>query len=415
MRFRGFTMIEILVTMAIIVLLIGLLVVAAGGAREAAMVATTKSRLKALSQAVTRFESEAGCLPPLLDNDRAGVDGLEPTRKMVGGYPAYLTAMQRRYSYTSPAEYLLGYGDEQHDGYGYDPEDPTAETAAALGIRRPGDDGFWNASWSDALGADDGRAELCERRPERDGHLGEVLGPYLELDDPAMVGAIGWDGDCSQENADASDHWDFGAWDGSIDPATNQPLVLFPGDAGYSACGPKVIVDAWGTPIRYYRLNHPPGNPGGTYPPDYQPSVGWTYSPSMAEYFALRPWEFDEGEGTDWWFVDESDQRWGDYGPLDGGSSRGDPSIPRTLLTGRFAFMSAGPNRRIYDWARVDFPGEAIDGLSDGRGDHGAYDSAASGWYEDGMDLRWLGKPAFDAGVAATEEANRDNIVEVGQ
>jgi hypothetical protein len=77
--------------------------------------------------------------------------------------------------------------------------------------------------------------------------------------------------------------------------------------------------------------------------------------------------------------------------------------------------MSAGPNRRIYDWARVDFPGEAIDGLSDGRGDHGAYDSAASGWYEDGMDLRWLGKPAFDAGVAATEEANRDNIVEVGQ
>ncbi len=77
--------------------------------------------------------------------------------------------------------------------------------------------------------------------------------------------------------------------------------------------------------------------------------------------------------------------------------------------------MSSGANRRIYDWARVDFPGAALANLSDARGDHAAADAAASGWYEDGQDLPWLGAPAFDAGVAPTEEANRDNIVEVGQ
>jgi len=407
-------MVEILVTMGIIVVLIGLLIVAAGGARQGAMVATTQSRLKALSQAVTRFEADTGYLPPVLDNDRAGLDGLEPTRNRVNGYPAYLTAMQRRYSYTSAAEYLLGYGDEQHDGYGYSPDDPSAATSGTLGLRRPGDDGFWNASWADGVGADTGRPELCERRPDRSGVLGAVLGPYLELDDPAMVGTLGWDGDCDQEDEESTGHWDFGAWDGSVDPATNQPLVLFPDDPDYKSCGPKVIVDAWGTPIRYYRINHPPGQPSIQYPPDYQPASGWSYSPSMAEYFALRPWEFGDGEDTVWWF-DDGGQRWGDYGPLESGGGKGDPTVPRKLLSARFAFLSAGPNRRIYDWARQDFPGEAISGLSDGRGDHAAFDDAASGWYEDGMDLRWLGKPAFDTGVIATEEANRDNIVEVGQ
>ncbi|MBT7351945.1 MAG: prepilin-type N-terminal cleavage/methylation domain-containing protein, partial [Phycisphaerae bacterium] len=133
---RGFTMVEIMVVMAIIVVLIGLLIVAASGARQAAMASTTGSRLTALSQATTRFETDAGYLPPLLDNDRAGIDGLEPNRKTrANGYPDYLATMQRRYSYTSPAEYLLGYGTAAEDGQD------------GFGIRRPGEDGFWNASW----------------------------------------------------------------------------------------------------------------------------------------------------------------------------------------------------------------------------------------------------------------------------
>ncbi len=403
---RGFTMIEILVTMGIIVVLIGLLVVAAGGARSAALASTTSTRLDALSQAVTRFESDTGYLPPLLDNDRAGIDGVEPTRAIAGGRPAYLTTMQRRYSYTAPAEFLLGYGTEAEDGYGavMDASGAITDASDGFGIRRPGEDGFWNASWNDGVnpseGVQDGRYELRERRPDRSGARGTVLGPYLELDDPSMLGAIGWDGS---------------AWDGSIDPATNQPMVFFPGDPGYDEQAPKVIVDAWGTPIRYYRVNHPTGQPGIEYPTGYKPATDWAYAPSMAEYFALRPWEVAEGESVTWWFTDGSGQRWGDYSSEGGSLGNGDPIVNRSLLTGRFAFMSAGANRRVYDWARVDFPGEALSDLADARGDHAAADPAASGWYEDGKSLPWLGAPAFNAGVAATEEANRDNIVEVGQ
>jgi hypothetical protein len=85
------------------------------------------------------------------------------------------------------------------------------------------------------------------------------------------------------------------------------------------------------------------------------------------------------------------------------------------MATQRLAFLSAGANRRIYDWARVDFPGLATTDYSDARGDHAAADPAASGWYEDGRDIPWLGRPLHDTGVIATEEANRDNIVEAGQ
>ena len=393
---RGFTLVEIMVVMAIIVVLIGLLIVAASGARQAAMASTTGSRLNALSQAATRFESDAGFLPPLLDNDRAGIDGLEPTRKTrTSGYPDYLATMQRRYSYTSAADYLLGYGTEAEDG------------VDGLGTRRPGEDGFWNASWNDDVSADEGiqagRFELRERKPVRHGQQGTVLGPYLELDDPDMVGALGWD-----ESG-------LGKWDGSIDPATNQPVVYFPGDPGYSPDAPKVIVDAWGTPIRYYRVNHPPGQPAVRFPANYEPigGDGWRYTPTLNEYFALRPWEVGDGESVVWWFND-GNRKWGDFSGASTSDTRGDPTSTRTLLDGRFAFVSAGPNRRIYDWARIDFPGEPLSGLSDGRGDHSASDDLAGAWYEDGKDLPWLGKPAA-TGVVETEEANRDNIVEVGQ
>ena len=114
------------------------------------------------------------------------------------------------------------------------------------------------------------------------------------------------------------------------------------------------------------------------------------------------------------WFNDGTTQ-WGDFSALDTGGRRGDPTTTRTLMDGRFAFASSGPNRQMYDWARIDFPGLSLNGLSDGRGDHAELDSLAGGWYEDGMDVPWIGKPAFQAGVVATEEANRDNIVEVGK
>ena len=115
-----------------------------------------------------------------------------------------------------------------------------------------------------------------------------------------------------------------------------------------------------------------------------------------------------------WWF-DDGSTKWGDFSEIASAATSGDPTTTRTLVDGRFAFMSAGANRRIYDWARVDFPGPILSGLSDARGDHAAADPLATNWYDDGKSVSWLGKPAFNAGVIATEEANRDNIVEVGK
>lgn len=397
---RAFTLVEILVAMGIIVILISLLVVAAGGARTGAMRSTTDMRLDALAQAVSRFEQDTGYLPPLLDNDRAGVQGLEPTRIMDGQFPKYLAIMQGRYSYTSPAEYLLGYGTVDEDGVdGY-------------GMRHPGEDGWWNASFNDD--GELGRPELADRRPDLgvvsgnvDTHRGQVIGPYLEVDDPSMVASLGWDASA-------------GTWDGSIDPATGQPVAYQPGTEGYHRNAPKVIVDAWGTPIRYYRINHPPGNPGGRYRADYQPvqsddgsASPWTYSPSLSEYFALRSWEFDDGQAADYWFIDASGNRWGDFSNPDSGPPFGDPTTGASLQAGRFAFLSGGADRRIYDWARVDQPGEAHASLTNWLGDHSV--GGSENWYEDGQALTWFGRPRSGQVVAATEEANRDNIIEVGK
>ena len=390
---HGFTLIEILVTIGIIVILIGLMVVAAGAARQGAMRSTTAMRMTAMGQAVTRFEADAGYLPPLLDNDRAGIPAVEPTRRLgSGGYPKYLEVIQGRYSYTSPAEYLLGTGSEAQDGHD------------GLGLRAPGEDGWWDASFND--GGTSGRPELSDRRPRTSGTRGEVMGPYLELDDPDMLGALGWDIDNAR-------------WDGSVDPSTGQPAVYFPSDPQFVQDAPKVIVDAWGSPIRYYRINHPPGSPGATYPAGYQPpqdsTAGtWRYTPSLAEVFVLRPWEVQTGESVNYWFTDMDGVKWGDFSP--GGADtdfRGDPTSSPTLTSARFGFVSSGANRRIYDWSRRDEPGLPISALTNWIGDHS--DGGSESWYDDGVSVNWLGRPRDSQQVTATEEANSDNIVEIGR
>ena len=144
---RGFTILELLVVLAIISILTGLLIIAVGGARESARSATTRARMAAMVQGTERFEGDTGYLPPLLDNDRTALDGIEPCFRTGSDGPAYLNRMQGWYSYTSPAEYLLGYGPATQDG------------ADGLGLRRPDDDGFWSATNGSGFGL------LGDRRP----------------------------------------------------------------------------------------------------------------------------------------------------------------------------------------------------------------------------------------------------------
>jgi len=396
----GFTIVELLVVLAIISLLTGLLIVAIGGARSSALAATTRARMGAMVQATDRFEGDTGYLPPLLDNDRSALDGLEPTNRSGSSGPAYLERMQGWYSYTSPAEYLLGYGSSLQDGHD------------GLGIRRPGEDGYWGAQSFDGDG--DGVGRLSERSPPQgpsssnfSDPRGAVLGPYLEIDDLSMVGALGGN---------------VMGWDGSIDAATGQPRVYMAGDPGYNADAPKVILDAWGVPIRYYRVNHPAGNPGGRYGAGYVPpghegtspnyTPDWTWTPSLSEFIALRPYDIAPDDAVTWTFLDNGDSYWGDFSAVGSGSAgdpMGDPTSTGALNTGRFAYLSTGADRRLFPWARVDEPGEA-DGRMQWLGGHGERESRS--WMDDGHSV-YVADPQFP--TPGSETSNADNVVEIGR
>ena len=63
---RGFTIVELLVVVAIIVMLLGVLLVALNVAARRAQAANSQVFLSSISQAITRFEADIGYLPPVL-------------------------------------------------------------------------------------------------------------------------------------------------------------------------------------------------------------------------------------------------------------------------------------------------------------------------------------------------------------
>ena len=81
--------------------------------------------------------------------------------------------------------------------------------------------------------------------------------------------------------------------------------------------------------------------------------------------------------------------------------TKGDGTTSYQLQAGEFAFMSAGPDRRINNWMRNDF-------LDIGGNDGSSFDDE---WH-----YSWGSLPGATPmyPVPATEEVNEDNIVEVG-
>ncbi|MCH2152615.1 MAG: type II secretion system GspH family protein [Phycisphaerales bacterium] len=412
MRRAGFTMTELLVTMGIVIVLVSILIVTVGGVRETARIASTRSLMTAMSQATSRFEEDLGYLPPILDNDRGLVDPVPITETVrdQDSYPKYLHDLQGWYSYTSPTEYLLGYGSHLEDGYGGpdwdsipdgsdDDSIPDGQQRNYPGLRNPGTDGAWGSS----NGLDFG-GPIASRNPEPGG---QIYGPYLELKNDSSLAALGWD--------ESSDSWDSS----KVDPATGQPAVYFPGDKGYDPDAAKVLVDAWGAPIRYYRINYPPGDLRGRFPSNYQvyPRVSdWRYAPKLSEFIALRPWEIEPGNASDYFFALPGGNKWGDFNDLGGGGSlSGDSTTTAGLQSARYAFLSGGPDQRIFNWHRTDYP--------DSGGNDGATfkdwlghfpDRAADGdWYGlQPVGQHYRGEPWYQ--VPVTEEVNRDNVREIG-
>ncbi|MCA9295583.1 MAG: type II secretion system protein [Phycisphaerales bacterium] len=326
-RRRAFSLLELLVVVAIITLLAALLLVAVNKARGTARRASTQTLMNSMSQSMQRFKEDHGYFPPVLDTDRDlfyPYDASDPslTTETVNAW----------YSITSPAEYLVGYGHHYQDGYGKVPgasgATDWAEETPALGIRSPGADGVWNAT---RYGVGElrkrmlyaGTSQGSETAPyEFDS--GQVYGPYLELSNDRLLGGL-------------------------LVVGTMQ-TVVFPGEAGYTADLPKVIVDDWGTPIRYYRRPYPStfGAPatslGETIRFSDRDNDGLHDPVGLDAVIALRPFTFAQGKA-----VDSRNTGSAMFADADG-----DSSTTIELRSAEFAFLSAGADMRIVDDRRLD-------------------------------------------------------------
>lgn len=300
---RAFTLVELLIVVAIIIILISLLIVAVARAGKTAGSANTGALLNSIKQGLIQFKEELGYYPPVLDHNRA-LRPL-PTDPLNGNptaYQDYLNGIGGSlnngwYSETSLAEYLLGYGQQNQDGNN------------GPGIRDPGLDAVWGATSVSSAGL------LTNRSPVT---TGKVYGPYI---------------DTKVERSIA----------GGIVDVNGALVAVYPGEAGYTDQLPKVIVDHWGQPIRYYRKAYPPG------------SIKYGYRlidrngdnvadrvPTLSEVFLLRPFEIKSGAESD------------SYGDRSTIVTGGDTTTSRALDAGEFALFSAGPDKLFDATMRVD-------------------------------------------------------------
>ncbi|MGI9013012.1 MAG: prepilin-type N-terminal cleavage/methylation domain-containing protein [Phycisphaerales bacterium] len=245
---RGFTLIEVLVVVGVIIILITLVIVGLALASGKAGAARTQALMGSISQGMAQFKSDHGMIPPTLgDRNPSMPDDL---RNLFAPPAASdYAALQDWWSITTPAEYLLGYGGAAYDG------------ANGLGIRSPGHDGYWGGARDTSGNGTPG--EVADRRPEGfrpgpdDRPEGRVYGPYIEINDERFVGSI-----------------DF-----------NTGNVFLPNEAGYDSDAPKAIVDYWGEPIRFYAKH-----PGRVKYPDRVMS--------LADVVLLRPYNMAPGSSA---------------------------------------------------------------------------------------------------------------------
>ena len=379
----GFTILELLVTITLIVILVSAMVIGMNAARTAAQTAETTSRLMAMKQATVWFKEEIGYLPPVLDDQRnlKSVDGIgQPLRFPVLPLPAdqeqYRSEVQGWYSITSPADYLLGYGDVEADGFGRLPQAHTyysftIEQMPRLGITHPGVDGVWRGTDIQFANNVTGYGLLTDRKPRGDLTVsppmssfpitGKVFGPYLDVNNDQMLGRLVVDSLTGIAD---------------VDPVSGRVKVYYPGEPGYDVSQPMVIVDSWGTPIRYYRTIYPNYEIFQNEDPNVQNGIARRYPPSneygrptLSDYLVLRPFDFPPDKVIDGFLPDYRD----------GNTLTGDTSTSIELQTGQFAYFSSGPDQKSNDLIRAD-----VQGLTG------------------------------NIGTGATDESNKDNMVEVG-
>lgn len=348
---RGFSIVELLVTIGIIVALLGILLVALNIASRRAQSTRSQFLLTTLVQGTARFKTDLGYDPPILGRTFSGFSTGEGLLRDLIGPPAWtvdgggepnpssLDNWQRWYSITSLPEYLLGYGDRGVDGYGVAGSAASAagsnggKESPPLGFRSPGEDGAWGALLN-PRGGQQGNGRFAARNPfggisasaylnpaSRNAELlqGKVFGPYIDLKDTSILGAVkGLD-------------------------SVGAPIIVASDDPQFDTL-PKVFVDYWGSPIRYYRRAYATGDLKG--PDPASQLAPFARRRDLGDIFCLRPFEFRQGEDVD--------------GAVDANGDRG--TLPR-LKAAQVAVFSAGADKRVDEAARRDAGGFNQDNL----------------------------------------------------
>ncbi len=332
---RAFTVVELLVVVAVIVLLVGILVTVLSSSAKAAQAASTRALMGSISSALARFKTDLGYFPPVLGAapsmpSAVGSSGhlrdlLIP--QVIGGptLPQQVTP-QNYCSITTLVEYLIGPGGRDQDGYGA-VGTPVANSLGskeipAVGIRAPLKDGAWG-SYLTPLNSTQPPGTFAQRNLPQGvaantstlaNVSGRALGPYLELKDASMFGAVvGF-------------------------APSGAPIVARPGDNSFIETAPRCIVDYWGQPIRYYRKGYMNADPRMTRGRGSTGSLGLGWD--LSDIFVLRPQRFEAGTGID--------------GLAD---ANGDTTTSKGLVGAEFALFSMGPDRDADFTARVDAGG----------------------------------------------------------
>lgn len=339
---RAFTVVELLTVVAVIVLLVGILVVVLSASAKAAQSASTRALMGTVSNALIRFKTDMGYLPPVLGSAPSGSSNM--------GTPGYLRDLlipqaiggpnlpqqvgpQNYVSITSLVDYLVGPGGRDQDGYGGVGTPLSGSLGAKeippAGIRSPLKDGAWGAYLTPTTSSQPIGTFAQRNLPQGGGAnasthpnvSGRVLGPYLDLKDATIFGAV--------VGVDAS----------------GSAIIARPGDNNWDETAPRCIVDYWGQPIRYYRKGYLNGDPKltrGKGSGAAAPGMGW----DLSDIFVLRPQTFATGTEID--------------ATADG---NGDTTSSRQLQAADFALFSMGPDRSANFAVRIDDGGFNADNV----------------------------------------------------
>ena len=331
---RGFTVVEILVVLGIVIGVISTLVVGLGFAARRARVANTEFLMNSIVAGLTRFRAETGYIPPILGDPSSMSPAGSATpfgtfgwcRDVVASPAANNGAnLQKWFSATTIPEYLIGLGDRSQDGYGVimessgalptDTTTPGYREQPTLGIRNPGRDGAWGSvlnprptTAGNGLFASRNLAAASASTGNADSTnsflRGKSLGPYIEVKAESELGAV--------QRIDAG-----------------IPIAVKTNDTGYFDSAPKCLLDYFGKPIVFYRRGYLNGDPRST-------DRSW----SLADVVALRPQRFGPGEDVD-------------AMP----DANGDPSASRAALSAEYALFSSGPDGNWNPTTRADAGG----------------------------------------------------------